>query len=281
MAYALYWFRSVQGRFAMPSPLAIGIGFVTNFFDALGIGCFATTTAAWRYWGLVRDEHIPGSLNAGVTIPAILEGLIYIAVIEVDMVTLVSMIAASVLGAWLGADIVSGWSRRKIQLGLGVALLITAGFGLASKLGYLPSGGNLLGFAGTKLAIAVGINCMLGALTTLGIGFFAPCMIAVYLLGLDARAAFPIMMGSVSFLGPVASVPFIRKGAYDFKAALSLTLGGVPGVLLAAFIVKSLPLEMVRWGVLVVVVYTGLMTLRAASGASLPASAIPPPSTPQ
>jgi uncharacterized membrane protein YfcA len=274
MAYALYWFRAVGGQFRMPSPLAIAIGFVTNFFDALGIGCFATTTAAWRYFGLVRDEHIPGSLNAGVTIPAILEGLIYIAVIEVDMTTLVSMIAASVAGAWLGADIVSGWSRRKIQLGLGTALLITAGFGLASKLGYLPGGGNLLGFTGAKLAIAVAINGMLGALTTLGIGFFAPCMIAVYLLGLDAKAAFPIMMGSVSFLGPVASIPFIRKGAYDFKAALSLTLGGVPGVLLAAFIVKSLPLEMVRWGVLVIVVYTGLMTLRAAGTG--PVASVPP-----
>ncbi|BDC47975.1 UPF0721 transmembrane protein [Bryobacterales bacterium F-183] len=260
----MYWYRAEKGRIQWPSPIALTIGFIANFFDALGIGCFATITAAWRYFGLVRDEHIPGSLNAGVTIPAILEGLIYIAVIEVDMVTLVSMIAAAVVGAWLGADVVSGWSRRKIQIGLGTALLITAGFGLASKLGYLPGSGDLLGFTGVKLAIAVAINCMLGALTTLGIGFFAPCMIAVYLLGLDAKAAFPIMMGSVSFLGPVASVPFIRKGAYDMKAALSLTLGGVPGVLLAAFLVKSLPLETVRWGVLVIVVYTGLMTLRAA-----------------
>jgi uncharacterized membrane protein YfcA len=63
---------------------------------------------------------------------------------------------------------------------------------------------------------------------------------------------------------PVASIPFIRRGSYNLKAAVGLTLGGVPAVLLAAFLVRSLPLAAVRWLVIVVVVYTAAMMLRSA-----------------
>src|SRR5258706_198949 len=82
----------------------------------------------------------------------------------------------------------------------------------------------------------VAANLLLGALMTLGIGLFAPCMMITYLMGMNPRAVFPIMMGSVAFLGPVASVPFIRRGAYNLEAALGLTLGGIPAILAAAFI---------------------------------------------
>ncbi|NOT61916.1 MAG: hypothetical protein HOP19_17005 [Acidobacteria bacterium] len=45
---------------------------------------------------------------------------------------------------------------------------------------------------------------------------------------------------------------------------MGLTLGGIPGVLLAAFVVKSLPLDVLRWQVVVVIVYTAAMMLRTA-----------------
>jgi uncharacterized membrane protein YfcA len=247
-----------------PGLLLCGIGLVVNFFDTLGIGSFATTTSCFKLWGLVRDEAIPGTLNVGVTIPALLEGFIFIAIVNVDVTTLVLMIAASVLGAWLGAAVVVRWPRRKIQIGVGIALLVTAIAGLATQFHLLPGGGDLLGLSGVKLALAVIANAFLGALMTLGIGLFAPCMMVTYLLGMNPKAVFPIMMGSVSFLGPVASAPFIQKRRYSLKAALGLTIGGVPGVLLAAYLVRSLPLEAVRWLVITVVVYTALMMLRSA-----------------
>jgi uncharacterized membrane protein YfcA len=252
------------GKREAPTPLDYGIGLVVNFFDTLGIGSFATTTSCFKLWGLVRDEQIPGTLNVGVTLPAILEAFIYLAVVDVDVTTLSTMIAAAVAGSWLGAGVVSRWPRRKIQIGMGTVLLVTAAFGLMTQLQLFPGGGDLLGLTGMKLLIAVAANFVLGALMTLGIGFFAPCMMVIYLMGMNPRAAFPIMMGSVAFLGPVASEPFIRRGSYNFKSALGLTLGGIPGVLLAAFLVRSLPLRAVRWLVIVVVVYTALMMLRSA-----------------
>ena len=115
-----------------------------------------------------------------------------------------------------------------------------------------------------KLAAAVVANAGLGALMTLGIGLYAPCMIVIYLLGMNEKAAFPIMMGSCAFLMPVGSARFIREGSYNLKAALGLAIGGIPGVLVAAYLVKSLPLSAVKWLVVGVVLYTAVMMLRAA-----------------
>jgi uncharacterized membrane protein YfcA len=117
---------------------------------------------------------------------------------------------------------------------------------------------------GLKLMIAVGGNFLLGALMSLGIGLYAPCMILVSLLGMNPTAAFPIMMGSCAFLMPIGSLRFIRERAYSLRAALGLAIGGIPGVLIAAYVVKSLPLYAVRWLVIVVVLYTAVTMLYSA-----------------
>lgn len=248
----------------MPRAIDYAIGIVTQFLDTLGIGSFATMTAAFKFWGTVPDEHIPGTLNVGVTIPGMLEACIYVAVVDVDVVTLALMIAASAAGAWLGAGAVSRWPRRRIQIGMGIALLVTAAFGLMAQLHLVPGGGARLGLSGAKLAIAVAANALFGALMTLGIGLFAPCMMVTYWLGMSPKAVFPIMMGSTGLLGPVASVPFIRRGSYSLRAALGVTLAGIPAVLAAAFLVRSIPLGALRWLVIGVVVYTAALMLRSA-----------------
>jgi uncharacterized membrane protein YfcA len=250
----------------MPGPVELLIGFVTDFFDTLGIGNFATTTAAFTLFRLVPDERIPGTLNAGHTIPVVVEALIYVAIIQVDVTTLVAMIAAAVAGAWLGAGIVARLPRRAIQIGMGIALLVAAALLLMTLFGVMQRlSGDALVLEGVKLAAAIVGNFALGALMTLGIGLYAPCMILVSLLGMNPTAAFPIMMGSCAFLMPVGSIRFIRLDRYTLRAALGLTIGGIPGVLLAAFLVKSLPLEYVRWLVVVVVVYAAVMMLRSAA----------------
>lgn len=251
------------GDASRPSWLHLGIGAVTNFFDTLGIGSFATTTTMYRLRKLVPDELIPGTLNVGHTLPTIAQALIYTTIIEVDMLTLVLMIIAAVLGAWLGAGIVCRWSKRKVRIGMGCALLAAATLMLMTQLGLFPAGGDTLGVRGTRLAIGLGGNFMLGALMTLGIGLYAPCMILVSLLGMNPRSAFPIMMSSCAFLMPVGGLRFVRERKYSLRASLGLAIGGVPGVLLAAFIVKSLPLAVVRWLVIVVVVYAAVTLIYA------------------
>ena len=240
------------------------VGFVTNFFDTLGIGCFAPTTAYYKLRSRMPDDEIPGTLNTGHALPAMTEALIFIAIVSVDMTTLVSMIAAAVLGAWLGVGIVSGLSRRAIQLGMGGALMCAALLFLAKNLNWVPGGGDALALHGPTLFFAVGVNFLLGALMMLGVGLFAPCLILVSLLGMSPLAAFPIMMGSCALLMPVGGARFVKSGRYNVSAALGLAIGGIPGVLLAAFVVWSLPIDWMRWLVLIVVVYAGVQMLRSA-----------------
>jgi uncharacterized membrane protein YfcA len=249
---------------AAPTAGGVATGFVTNFFDTLGIGSFATTTAMFRQWRMVLDERIPGTLNIGHTLPTIVQAFIFTRIVPVDSMTLIGMIAAAVLGSWLGAGVVSRWPRRKVQIGMGCALLVAATLMLMAQLNLMPGGGTLLKLEGAKLIIGLVGNFALGALMPLGIGLYGPCMILIYMLGMDPKAAFPIMMGSCAFLMPMASIRFVRAGSFDVKSMVGMLIAGIPAVLIAAFIVKSLPLNIVMWLVIVVVTYTAISLLRAA-----------------
>ncbi|MBV8155106.1 MAG: sulfite exporter TauE/SafE family protein [Candidatus Eremiobacteraeota bacterium] len=248
----------------VPSWLETGIGFVTNFFDTLGIGSFAPTTSMFKLWKIVPDEKIPGTLNVGHALPTVVEAYIFIAIVNVDPVVLALFIVASILGAWLGAGVVARWSRRAVQIGMGGVLVVAASLFLMSNLNLFPAGGNALTLNGPLLWIGLAGNFALGALMTLGIGLYAPCLILVSLLGMNPKAAFPIMMGSCAFLMPVASLRFMKFDAFSLRAALGLTLGGIPGVLIAAYLVKSMSLVAVRWLVIVVVLYAAIAMLRSA-----------------
>ena len=252
---------SSKERPGFPNLLQIGVGAFTNFFDTLGIGSYATSTTLFRFFQLVDDRIIPGTLNVGHALPTVVQTFIYTSIIPVDVPTLFSMIGASILGAWLGAGVVARWPRRTVQIGMGMALLVAASLMFMTQMKLFPGGGEALGVAGLRLVIAVAVNFMLGALMTLGIGLYAPCMILVSLLGMNPKAAFPIMMGSCAFLMPVGGLRFIREQSYSLRAAFGLALGGIPGVLLAAYIVKELPLDAVRWLVIAVVIYTAVSML--------------------
>lgn len=256
-----------EGRVA-DDPPATGfhsvVGFVMCFFDTLGIGNFATTTSMFKFRHSVRDEWIPGTLNVAYALPTVAQAFIYTKIVPVDFITLVAMIAASILGAWLGAGVVAGWPRRSIQIGMGGALLAAAAIMLMKQLKVGPSGSDAVGLTGALLVAGIIGNFALGALMTLGIGLYAPCLILVSLLGMNERTGFPIMMGSCAFLMPIAGMRFIKQGSYSLRASVVLALAGIPAVLIAAFIVKEMSLTAVRWLVVVVVVYTALTMLRSA-----------------
>jgi uncharacterized membrane protein YfcA len=247
-----------------PGFLAVATGFVTNFFDTLGIGSYATTTAIFRQFKMVRDEYIPGTLNVGHTLPTVAQAFIFTQTVPVDSTTLILMILAAVLGAYVGAGVVTHWPRRKIQIGMGSALLVAAAIMFIRTRFGDPAGSDALGLTGVLLSIGMAGNFMLGAFMMLGIGLYAPCMILVSFLGLSPVTAFPIMMGSCAFLMPVATARFVKENKFNMKVAIGLLVGGIPAALIAALIVKSLPLTVVKYLVVVVVVYAALGLLRTA-----------------
>jgi len=261
VSYGAVFVRGVRG--AWPSWEHLVTGFVANFFDTLGIGSFATTTAVFKFRSMVPDRLIPGTMNAGHTLPTMFQAFIYITAIAVDATTLVLLIAASVVGAWFGAALVSGLSKRTVSVAMGGALLIAAGAMLMRQFDLFPAGGTAVELRGWKLLVGVVGNLCFGAITTLGIGFYAPCITMVSLLGMNPAASFPIMMGSSAFLMPVASAQFIRRRAFSPSVAFGLTAGGLAGVPLAAFVVQSLPLQELRWLVIIVVLYAAVLMLRS------------------
>jgi uncharacterized membrane protein YfcA len=264
------------------------VAFVMCFFDTLGVGNFATTTAAFKFRNSVPDEIIPGTLNVGYVMQTLAQALIYISIVNVHFWTLALMIVAAVAGAWLGAGIVAHWPRRKIQIGMGccllgasavIALQIVGNYqpaanwiianlpalqGAVARVQHLFSGGVALSLGGVRLGIGLVGNFFLGALMTLGIGLYAPCLMMVSLLGMNPTAAFPIMMGSCAFLMPVGGMRFIRAGRYAPWTTVVMSIVGIPAVLIAAYIVRQLEVNQVRGLVFFVVIYTAVMMLRSA-----------------
>ena len=175
----------------MPTLLQTAIGFVTAFFDTLGIGSFATTTAVYKLRDMVPVQLIPGTLNVGHALSTIAQAFIYTSSCRSKPTTLILMIVAASAGSWLGAGVVVHWPRRKIQIGMGIALLGAAAIMLMSQLNLVPGGGDALGLTGARLAIGLAGNFVLGVLMMLGIGLYAPCMILVSLLGMNPDRGVP------------------------------------------------------------------------------------------
>jgi uncharacterized membrane protein YfcA len=265
---AIWWRSAVGGHpHRFPTPLQLGLGAVTLFFDTLGIGNYAPTTAAFRFLKMVRDEYIPGTLNVGTSVPVAVEAFAFVTTIAVDPMTLLVMVPLGAVGGYVGAGIVSRLPRRPIQIGMGAALLTGAVFMFLTNMQWIPGGGTAIGFSGGRLVLATAVNFVLGALNSLGIGSYAPSLIVFSLMGMDPRSAFPIMMGSAAYMLPMCGIRFARANKYDGQAALGIALGGIPGVLVAAYVVKSLELATIRWLVVVVVLYAGLSLLRTAMAA--------------
>lgn len=261
------WWQSVDrtsGEPIRPTAVQVVIGFLVNFFDTLGIGSLATTTTTFKALRMVPDERLPGTMIVGLTLPVVVQALIFISAIKIDSTLLLLMIATALAGGWLGAGIVSRLPRRPIQVGMGVALFLAALFMAVSQLNRMPVGGTALSLSGSALWLALSINFVLGALIMLGIGNYGPTFVLLSALGMDPRAAFPIMMGSGAFAALLGCLEFVKRRNQVNQPAIGLAIGGIPGVLVAALLVTSLPLDILRWLVIVVVVYAAITMLRSA-----------------
>lgn len=274
VVFTFFFFKDVLKHKSEPAvgadgvhrPLWISaiIGMVTNFFDALGIGSFAPSTALFRATKTVDDAMIPGTLNVAYTLPMIVMAFWYIDSVEVEFLTLISLIGISSLGAWLGAGVVSKMSKRTIRLIVGIALSLTAiamilqAFDIITGLGT----GNAYGLSGMYLVIAIIGHFILGALATAGVGTYAPSMAIIFMLGLSPAVAFPIMMGSAAFLCPIAGMKFVEEGKYARKQSFVMALSGMVGAFLAVNLFTNIPLTALKWLVIAVVIYTSITMLK-------------------
>ena len=244
----------------------IGPGIIANFFDTLGIGSFAPTSTMFKVAKSCDDILVPGTLNVGDTVPVCVEAAAFFGLVDMDILTLVTMIVASVLGSYLMAGIVSKFDRKHVRYALFVGLMILSIVMLARWAGWGPFKleGTEMGLRGVKLIVAIVVNFILGGLMSIGVGLYAPCMALCALLGLDVGCAFPAMMGSCAFLMAYGNGPkFIKEGRYDMNACWAMALGGgVIGVPIAAWIVGSMPTHILTLMVVIVCFITSLLYLK-------------------
>jgi uncharacterized membrane protein YfcA len=243
------------------------LGTITNFFDTLGIGSFAPTTAWLKFRQLIPDSFIPATLNVGHALPAMAQSAIFLVLlgVHVDPVLLIACIVAAVAGAVVGAPLMVRAPVRVVQGIVGVALLLAAALYAMSNLHLMPIGGTATALEPPLLWIAIIAHFIMGMLMAFGIGLYAPSLILLSLLGLDPRLAFPIMASACAFLMPTTGFRYVHAERIDLRIVIGIALGGIPAVLVAAFVVKEMPIEPLRWAVVVVVLYAAVLLLRTAA----------------
>jgi len=257
-------FRSGQ---LIPTAEGLVVGAVTNFFDTLGIGSFAPTIAWLRFRRLVDDRLIPLTMRSGYTIPAIVQGVIFLVLlgVKVDPRLLLACSVAMVAGGYAGVPIAAGTPIRLVQTVVGTALLVAAFFYSLSNLGMMPAGGTATSLPLPLAAVVVAAHFGFGVLLSFGVGNYAPTLAMLSMMGMDPRLAFPIMAAAAGFAGTAASARCIRTVRLDLRLVLGLAIGAIPAVLIAAFIVKEMPVTTLRWLVVVVVTYAGATLLLTAA----------------
>ena len=266
LLFTIILLRAVLAKKTVPTGEGLVLGAVTNFFDTLGIGSFAPTMAWFKFRNLVPDQLIPQTMLVGHSLPTIAQGVIFLILLGVlvDPVLLVGCALSLTLGGVIGAPIVSKTKVWIVQLAVSVALTIAAVLYTMTNLDLIPSGGLASGLSPDLTIVAIVANFIFGILLNFGIGHYAPSLVMLSLMGLDPRLAFPIMATGGAITIAAAGSRHILIGQIDLKIALGIAIGGVPAVLLAAFIVKEMPLEMLRWLVTLVVLYAAAVMFRAA-----------------
>jgi uncharacterized membrane protein YfcA len=265
LIFAIVLVRVCIAKRILPNVEAVVVGAITNFFDTLGIGSFAPTTAWLKFRKLVPDRLIPCTMLAGHTPPAMVQGIIFLILLGVlvDPVLLAGCIVALLMGGLLGAPLVKNARIWVVQLVVGIALLVAASFYAVNNLHMMPAGGTAASLPPTLMIIAILANFGFGVLLNFGVGNYAPTLLMLSLMGMDPKLCFPIMAAGAGLTGAAASVRHISYGEIDFRIVTGLTLGGIPAVLVAAFLVKDMPIEMLRWLVMVVVLYAAAVMFHA------------------
>lgn len=264
LAFSFVLIRAAIARRAVPTIESILLGFVVSFFDTLGIGSFAPTTAWLKFRKLVPDRLIPPTMLVGLTWSVFAESIIFLKLITVDPVLLIGCAIAVLAGGLVGAPLVARSQTWVVQLVVGIALVMAAIAYTMTNRNWMPAGGSALSLPLALTVLAIIVNFIIGILLNFGVGNYAPTLIILSLMGMNPRAIFPIMAAGAAVMGAGACIRHIQMGKMDLKVVLGLGIGGIPGVLAAAFIVWRIPIDLLRWLIVIVVLYTAAVMFRAA-----------------
>ncbi len=265
LLFSFVLIRAAIAERAAPTLESMALGAVVSFFDTLGIGSFAPTTAWLKFRRMVPDKAIPPTMLVGLSPPAMTESVIFLILlgVMVDPVLLFGCAVAVLLGGLVGAPLVARAQVWIVQLVVAVGLTLAAIAYAMTNLDLMPGGGTASALPMGLTIAAIVANFLFGVLLNFGVGNYAPTLVTLSLMGMNPRLVFPIMAAGAAMMGAGACVRHIQMRSIDLRVVVGLGLGGIPAVLVAAFLVKEMPLELLRWLVIVVVLYAAAVMLRA------------------
>lgn len=245
--------------------LGMLIGFVTDFGDTLGIGSFATTTAAFRAMHYLDDDRqLPGTLNAMHAIPVMVEALFFITAVKVELSTLLPMTTAAVVGAYVGTHVTKNWHAPTVQRVMSAALFIAVVI-MIIRMITNPGADNALtvhGLHGWWLVLGIAFNVGVGILMTMGLGNYAPELIFFSLMGVNPAIAFPVMMLDAALIMPTTAWNVIKMDRVSWRGFAGVTIGGILGVIVAAKFFTSMDVQLLKLLIIVVSLWTAVGLLR-------------------
>jgi uncharacterized membrane protein YfcA len=169
-----------------------------------------------------------------------------------------------IVGGIISPDLANRAPIKLVQAVVGIALLIAAVFYALSNLGMMPPGGTATSLPALQSIIAIAAHFLFGVLLAFGVGNYAPTLALLSLMGMDPRLAFPIMATASGLSGTAAAARSLNLMNIDLKISVGLAVGAIPAVLVAAFVVKEMPLTYLRWLAVVVVTYAAITLLISA-----------------
>ena len=245
--------------------LGMLIGFITDFGDTLGIGSFATTTAAFRATHYIDDDRqLPGTLNAMHAIPVMVEALFFITAVKVELSTLLPMTTAAVVGAYVGTHVTKNWHAPTVQRVMSAALFIAVVIMIVRMITN-PGADNALtvhGLHGWWLVLGIVFNLGVGILLTMGLGNYAPELIFFSLMGENPAIAFPVMMLDAALIMPTTAWNVIKMDRISWRGFAGVTIGGILGVIVAAKFFTSMDVQLLKLLIIVVSLWTAFGLFR-------------------
>jgi hypothetical protein len=184
--------------------------------------------------------------------------------VRVDPVLLFGGAMATFAGGVVGAPLVVRSRAWIVQMTVAIGLALAGIAFVLAITGNLPAGGTASGLPMGLTIIAIAASFVFGLLANFGVGNYAPTLAMLSLMGMDPHYCFPIMASGASLMGAGSSVRFVKMPEIDLRIVVGLTLGGIPAVLVAALIVKSMNVDVLRYVITVVVFYTAAVMARAA-----------------
>lgn len=230
-------------------------GIIAFIADTLGVGSFAVNVALAKLLGTFKDDELPAVNNGAQVIPGTIESLFFMHLVDVDLTTLLTLVAGTCIGGLLGGFVVSQLSKQAIRLAMICSFFLIIVLLISHQFRLLPVGGDLMELHSWKLVIAFFALVICGALTSVGVGLFVMVQGVLFVMNISPVVAFPIMTTAGAMQQPLTTMVFLQQGKIPLKKTLILSLSGCIGVLITIPIFSQLTITWLHSLLLFILIY--------------------------